>query len=313
MGASSHSSASGKATVTSSEGFLLRRVLSMRGDMDRNLSPGFTSTCQLCRGTGRYVREGKVYFCNCYLHFVLAQKMRQAGFNDPEHHRAQFDLMPDVIAKYTSQRENVPAEVKAADEIEAMRQLYEFRPIAINEFLRQYSDKILQELPNLQKHRNVLLYGTTGSGKTYAAAAVARRLFLYGYTPQFTTMENLVQIMRRATSDDRAERKLQTLLHAPLLVLDEIGYEYRASENDYTLSKITDFLRYRYRAKLPIIGTSNLLLTELESRYHADNMSILHEYVKIWLTKIEDHRLTRGRTQMDDYDDSIWSTGDQDD
>lgn len=269
-------------------------------------TPGHGS-CSDCGGRGVLVGpQGKVRYCRCLLERALAHRMREAGFTDPEHHRASFDLDPDVEAKLTVLKDPIP-ESLPEDPVAAMRELYRFVPLRFNEFLREYSDLILQELRRPSRHLNLLLYGPTGSGKTYAAAAVARRLFLHGYEPVFTTAENLVQTMIRAARSPEHELKQQRYFHADLVVLDELGYE--DAEREQVLAKITEFLRYRHRARLPVIATSNLLIVELMRRYGTDHMSIFHEWFKVWVSKREDHRITRARGQEHAFSPRVFLRG----
>lgn len=270
---------------------------------------GFVSDCPACGGKGKQLDEqGKVVYCRCFLEHVLVQRMRLAGFTDPEFRNAAFNLEPDVEAHLATERLPWPERVPD-DPHRALKALYDFTPIDLNAFLQEFSDKLLQELPNPSRSRNLLLFGPPGSGKTYSAAAIARRLFVHGFTPYFTTMENLVDCLFNARRDPEAERWRQRYLHADLLVLDEIGYEHHPENNSYVLSKITEFLRFRFRAKLPVVGTSNLLITELAELYGADNMSIFHEYIKIAVTKPEDHRRIRARDLLQDFDQSRFVRG----
>lgn len=266
--------------------------------------------CHLCSGQGSVRDErGRLTLCQCYLRFVLARRMIHGGFIDIEHHQAVFNLEPDVEAHLITEKEKRPKKISDNPQV-ALRQLYKAMPIKINAFLKEFSDKLLAGMPKLKRPRNLFLFGPPGSGKTYAAAAIARRLFLHGFSPQFTTMENLVTTLIKAQRDPEAEILSKRYLVADLLVLDEIGHEYLPQDNDFKLSKITEFLRYRFRANLPIIATSNYLITELADKYMADNMSIFHEYIKIAMSKPEDHRKIRGRQLLDDFDVSKFALDD---
>ena len=105
--------------------------------------------------------------------------------------------------------------------------------------------------------RGVILYGPTGTGKTYLAAATANALIDKGYRVIFTSMS---RIERTLHSKGDREEYINFLSRVPLVVIDDIGVERDTSYMNEIIYAVIDA---RYTAGLPLIATTNLTLAEL--------------------------------------------------
>lgn len=111
----------------------------------------------------------------------------------------------------------------------------------------------------LAKNQGLLFYGGVGTGKTFAAACIANHLLNQRILVIMTSFVKLLESMQGFSEDDSA--LIARLNRAKLLIIDDLGAE---RSTDYALEKVYDIVDSRYRAKLPIILTTNLSMTELK-------------------------------------------------
>lgn len=111
----------------------------------------------------------------------------------------------------------------------------------------------------LAKNQGLLFYGGVGTGKTFAAACIANHLLNQQIPVIMTSFVKLLESMQGFSEDDSA--LIARLNRAKLLIIDDLGAE---RSTDYALEKVYDIVDSRYRAKLPIILTTNLSMTELK-------------------------------------------------
>lgn len=75
----------------------------------------------------------------------------------------------------------------------------------------------------VRQHRNLLIYGPTGTGKTHLAQALVHEACRQGFDALFVSTAKLVQTLNGGRADGSFERRLQTFLRPDLLVLDDFG------------------------------------------------------------------------------------------
>jgi DNA replication protein DnaC len=75
----------------------------------------------------------------------------------------------------------------------------------------------------VRQHRNLLIYGPTGTGKTHLAQALVHEACRQGFDALFTSTTKLLQSLNGGRADGTFERRLQTYLRPDLLVLDDFG------------------------------------------------------------------------------------------
>jgi DNA replication protein DnaC len=75
----------------------------------------------------------------------------------------------------------------------------------------------------IRQHRNVLLCGPTGTGKTHLAQALVHEACRQGFDALFTSVAKLLQHINGGRADGSVERRLQAALRPDLLVLDDFG------------------------------------------------------------------------------------------
>ncbi len=110
------------------------------------------------------------------------------------------------------------------------------------------------------KGQGLLLYGSCGSGKTFAAAAIANALIEQGIP---CLVSNFDRLFDKLTAP-RPQRTMEVedLNKFDLLVLDDLDAE---ADNKYIDNMIFRIVDSRYRAGLPMIITTNLTKQDLLS------------------------------------------------
>jgi len=106
--------------------------------------------------------------------------------------------------------------------------------------------------------KGLLLFGSVGTGKTFHAACIANALIDTGVpclVTNFARIANTVQ----GLFEGRQEY-FDSLNRFPLLVIDDLAAERKT---EWMLETVFNVIDSRYRAKLPLIVTTNLTREEL--------------------------------------------------
>lgn len=114
-----------------------------------------------------------------------------------------------------------------------------------------------------ETRRGLYLWGPVGTGKTYAAFAIMKKLGDMGIRARFYTSPELMDLLRD-DFDHKDSYNLDRLLESrAALIIDDLGAEKATEWVVETLHKIID---KRYREVLPTYITSNNSLDELAGR-----------------------------------------------
>ena len=110
-----------------------------------------------------------------------------------------------------------------------------------------------------ERNQGLLLYGSVGSGKSYAAAVIANEL-LEKKVP--VIMTSFVKLLEKAENFEKNSDELARINRAKLLIIDDLGTERGTG---FALEKVYKFIDSRYMAKKPLILTSNLTLDDMKA------------------------------------------------
>ncbi len=109
-----------------------------------------------------------------------------------------------------------------------------------------------------QKNIGLLLWGDVGAGKTFAAHCICNAL-IDREEPVSVFATSLSRVLN--SGFDKTE-VIERIRRTPLVVFDDLGAE-RGSE--YALETVFTLVDERYRAKKPLIVTSNVTLDEMKN------------------------------------------------
>ena len=129
-----------------------------------------------------------------------------------------------------------------------------------NEQITKAMQRYVDNFDEFKKQgKGLLLWGNTGRGKTYAACEVANALIDKGYSALVTNFARIVNTLQGTFEKQEYIDSLNTF---SLLVIDDLATE---RDTAYMKEQIFQVVDARYRAKLPMIITTNLTLEEIKS------------------------------------------------
>lgn len=111
-----------------------------------------------------------------------------------------------------------------------------------------------------ENNAGILLWGDVGGGKTFYAACIANALIDQGIPAVMTTIPRLVASMQKDFGAERGN-VLAMVANTPLLVLDDVGTE---RNTEYSNEQVYEIINERYKAKKPLIVTTNLTMTAIK-------------------------------------------------
>lgn len=101
--------------------------------------------------------------------------------------------------------------------------------------------------------KGLLLYGPTGTGKTFQAACVVNALIEKGYPCLMTDFSRLTNKINGMRWEDRPEY-IDSLSRFALIAIDDLGVE---RDTQFMNENVTTIINSLYRANVPMIITSN--------------------------------------------------------
>lgn len=111
-----------------------------------------------------------------------------------------------------------------------------------------------------ERNQGLLFWGTVGTGKSYTAACIANYLLEVNTSVVMTSFVRILQEMQ-GFDREREETFTNKLNSVKLLIIDDLGAE---RSTDYALEKVYGIIDNRYRAKKPLILTTNLTLRQMQ-------------------------------------------------
>jgi DNA replication protein DnaC len=123
-------------------------------------------------------------------------------------------------------------------------------------FQPELDKKLLSEIRTcrfIDEHKNIILLGKPGTGKTHLANAIGLEAAANGYSVLFSHLHSLLERLAQGRADNSHRRILQQILAPDLLILDEIGFRTLPPQ---ALDDFFEIIRHRYELKSTIF-TSN--------------------------------------------------------
>lgn len=130
---------------------------------------------------------------------------------------------------------------------------------------------------------NLLLFGTTGTGKTFLTHCIAKELMDASYSVLYCSASQLFDRIARSTFRDKEDlAEEDPLYHCDLLIIDDLGTEF---SNAFTNSAFFQCLNQRNLEKKSTIISTNLSLSDIKELYSERIFSrISSQYTLLRLT-----------------------------
>ena len=126
--------------------------------------------------------------------------------------------------------------------------------------------KYVENFDEMKKQgKGLLLYGSCGTGKTYAACEVANALIDKGY-PVLVT--NFARIINALQATFEKQEHIDSFNRFSLLVIDDLGIE---RNTEFAKEQVFNIIDSRYRAGLPMIITTNLSIDKIKKPDDIEN------------------------------------------
>lgn len=117
---------------------------------------------------------------------------------------------------------------------------------------------------NKKELNNIVLFGATGTGKTFLTHCVAGELIRHEKSCIYITSPQLFDIMRDFSFDHENRNEFNSLFSSDLLIIDDLGAE---NTSNFVISGLFRILNERSLQKAPVMISTNLSLKELQSTY----------------------------------------------
>lgn len=193
-------------------------------------------TCKACKDTGTLDDTTR---CNCFKKKVLEDKLDAARLTDTD---ISFELFDQSVF------DSSPLYNGKSQQDIMLR-------------IKQEAEKYANFFPHCEQ--TLLLFGTTGLGKTYVSKCIMRRIIERGYTAAFYTAYRLFSLFHSHRLGENID--LSPILTVPLLIVDDIGTE--PMTRNVTIEYFFDLLNERNIAGLHTIIVTNLTYSEIKDRY----------------------------------------------
>ena len=138
-----------------------------------------------------------------------------------------------------------------------------------NEQITKAAQRYVENFSELRKSgKGLLLYGNTGTGKTYTACEIANALIDQGY-PVLVT--NFARILNTLQGTFEKQEYIDNFQSYQLLVIDDLGIE---RDTAYAKEQVFNIIDSRYRSGLPMIITTNLTMEKIKNPEDIENRRI---------------------------------------
>lgn len=162
---------------------------------------------------------------------------------------------------------------------------------------RQLAEHAHQECMNFVRmfdssHENILLFGTTGVGKTFFSHCIAKEVMQSAHSVLYLTATELFDaLLSKALNRDEESLALyEQIQSCDLLIIDDLGTE---RNTDFVVSQLFVCLNERILNKKSTIISTNLTLEKIKSNYTERTFSRISNHYKILRLAGDDIRIQK--------------------
>ncbi len=201
-------------------------------------------SCTDCKDTG--VLDDGHTWCHCYREKITKQLLKNSNMEDVLKRENFKTFTLDLFSTTVQEDYNISVR-------DHMRNMLDMAKVYTADF-------------GMQKN-NVILSGSTGTGKTFLTHCIAENLINRGFMVVYFTAIEMLEFIKSANfnSDANSMQMIRLIKSADLLILDDLGTEYASDYNNTELFSIINYRMIR-EDKATIIST-NLSMNEIRSRY----------------------------------------------
>ncbi len=219
-------------------------------------------TCPDCKDTG-YI-DGKK--CHCFKQAEIDLLYQQSRIRD-------------VLERENFQ--TLSYEYFEGEDLERFRKAVDFCRLFINGFSSTY--------------KNLFLYGTVGTGKSFLSNCIAKELIETGHSVLYFSATDLFDTLSKYTFDkENQQENYGDISECDLLIIDDLGTEYA---NQFVSTQLFSLLNDRHMQQKSTLISTNLSLEDLRERYSDRIFSRITGYYELCKLTGPDIRMTRKRMQ----------------
>lgn len=161
------------------------------------------------------------------------------------------------------------------EQIPELQQRAEYMSVVPKRYMvaeMEHLPKKLQEVFKSEISNGVLLWGTTGSGKTYAMAAFAKNQIAMGYKVMRVHYEVLCLKLRDTFNPNASETEwkiIEPLLNCDMLFIEDVGVtkSIGAKESDFSRKTFLVLLDIRMEHMRPTLITTNKSVENIKDSF----------------------------------------------
>ena len=193
-------------------------------------------TCKICSDTGFVGTK----MCTCLKQLLITKNIQSSG-------------MGNLIDKQSFDNFNLDA-YRSNPEVRARME----RNLKI---AKAFADNFARH------HDNLLLIGTTGTGKTHISTAIAKTIISQGFDVLYDSVQNIIndfEADKFRSGYSQTEPAGAKYLECDLLIIDDLGAEFISQ---FSVSALYNLINTRQNKGLSTIISTNLSGPELAGKY----------------------------------------------
>lgn len=192
-------------------------------------------TCKACSDTGFVGTK----MCSCLKQLLITKNIQSSGMGNLIDKQSFDNFNLDVYKNNPEVHARMERNLKLA---------------------KAYADNFAS------RRGNLLLIGTTGTGKTHISTAIAKAIISQGFDVLYDSVQNIVNDFERDKfrSGYNAEQTSDKYNECDLLIIDDLGAEF---VTQFSVSALYNLINTRQNKGLSTIISTNLSASELAGKY----------------------------------------------